>query len=110
MMFKEIHRSSDLLPSCSLFCGTSLFALYTHIYTFEIWFFLQVKAATKKIAKAFAISGPFNIQFLVQGNNVLVRAVVNVAGPCCAEVCESCISAGDIVAVPARANLACQRV
>ncbi|KAL2302587.1 hypothetical protein Nmel_010016 [Mimus melanotis] len=36
----------------------------------------KVKAATKKIAKAFAISGPFNIQFLVQGNNVLVRAAV----------------------------------
>uniref|UniRef100_A0A674HAJ5 Carbamoyl phosphate synthase arginine-specific large chain n=2 Tax=Taeniopygia guttata TaxID=59729 RepID=A0A674HAJ5_TAEGU len=32
----------------------------------------KVKAATKKIAKAFAISGPFNIQFLVQGSNVLV--------------------------------------
>ncbi|NWY64837.1 CPSM synthase, partial [Erithacus rubecula] len=32
----------------------------------------KMKAATKKIAKAFAISGPFNIQFLVRGNNVLV--------------------------------------
>ncbi|NWZ33050.1 CPSM synthase, partial [Brachypodius atriceps] len=32
----------------------------------------KIKAATKKIAKAFAISGPFNIQFLVQGKNVLV--------------------------------------
>ncbi|NXK66353.1 CPSM synthase, partial [Sylvietta virens] len=32
----------------------------------------KVKAATKKIAKAFAISGPFNIQFLVQGRDVLV--------------------------------------
>ncbi|XP_054236975.1 carbamoyl-phosphate synthase [ammonia], mitochondrial isoform X2 [Indicator indicator] len=32
----------------------------------------KVKAATKKIAKAFAISGPFNIQFLVRGNDVLV--------------------------------------
>ncbi|NXI19852.1 CPSM synthase, partial [Irena cyanogastra] len=32
----------------------------------------KVKAATEKIAKAFAISGPFNIQFLVQGSNVLV--------------------------------------
>ncbi|KAL9848582.1 carbamoyl-phosphate synthase [ammonia], mitochondrial [Geothlypis trichas] len=32
----------------------------------------KVKTATKKIAKAFAISGPFNIQFLVQGSNVLV--------------------------------------
>ncbi|NXX36073.1 CPSM synthase, partial [Nicator chloris] len=32
----------------------------------------KVKAATEKIAKAFAISGPFNIQFLVRGKNVLV--------------------------------------
>ncbi|NWS69318.1 CPSM synthase, partial [Crotophaga sulcirostris] len=32
----------------------------------------KVKAATKKIAHAFAISGPFNIQFLVRGNDVLV--------------------------------------
>ncbi|NXC98261.1 CPSM synthase, partial [Certhia familiaris] len=32
----------------------------------------KVKSATKKIAKAFVISGPFNIQFLVQGNKVLV--------------------------------------
>ncbi|XP_021253367.1 carbamoyl-phosphate synthase [ammonia], mitochondrial isoform X2 [Numida meleagris] len=32
----------------------------------------KVKSATKQIANAFAISGPFNLQFLVQGNNVLV--------------------------------------
>ncbi|EPY81430.1 hypothetical protein CB1_000739001, partial [Camelus ferus] len=32
----------------------------------------KVKDATRKIAKAFAISGPFNVQFLVKGNNVLV--------------------------------------
>ncbi|XP_041343663.1 carbamoyl-phosphate synthase [ammonia], mitochondrial [Pyrgilauda ruficollis] len=32
----------------------------------------KIKATTKKIAKAFAISGPFNIQFLVQDSNVLV--------------------------------------
>ncbi|XP_042678204.1 carbamoyl-phosphate synthase [ammonia], mitochondrial isoform X2 [Centrocercus urophasianus] len=32
----------------------------------------KVKSATKKIANAFAISGPFNVQFLVRGNNVLV--------------------------------------
>uniref|UniRef100_A0A8C3JEF9 carbamoyl-phosphate synthase (ammonia) n=1 Tax=Calidris pygmaea TaxID=425635 RepID=A0A8C3JEF9_9CHAR len=32
----------------------------------------KVKMATKKIANAFAISGPFNIQFLVRGNDVLV--------------------------------------
>ncbi|KAG8432613.1 hypothetical protein GDO86_017020 [Hymenochirus boettgeri] len=32
----------------------------------------KVKIATKKIAKAFAISGPFNVQFLVRGNDVQV--------------------------------------
>ncbi|KAM4626770.1 carbamoyl-phosphate synthase [ammonia], mitochondrial [Discoglossus pictus] len=32
----------------------------------------KVKIATKKIANAFAISGPFNVQFLVRGNEVLV--------------------------------------
>ncbi|KAE8580498.1 hypothetical protein XENTR_v10024445 [Xenopus tropicalis] len=32
----------------------------------------KVKIATKKIANAFAISGPFNMQFLVRGNDVLV--------------------------------------
>ncbi|XP_038604749.1 carbamoyl-phosphate synthase [ammonia], mitochondrial [Tachyglossus aculeatus] len=32
----------------------------------------KVKIATRKIAKAFAISGPFNVQFLVRGNEVLV--------------------------------------
>ncbi|XP_077304475.1 carbamoyl-phosphate synthase [ammonia], mitochondrial [Lithobates pipiens] len=32
----------------------------------------KVKIATKKIATAFAISGPFNVQFLVRGNDVLV--------------------------------------
>ncbi|NXC42745.1 CPSM synthase, partial [Penelope pileata] len=32
----------------------------------------KVKSATKKIANAFAISGPFNVQFLVRGNDVLV--------------------------------------
>ncbi|KAF7243612.1 Carbamoyl-phosphate synthase [ammonia], mitochondrial, partial [Varanus komodoensis] len=33
---------------------------------------MEVKIATSKIADAFAISGPFNIQFLIRGNNVLV--------------------------------------
>ncbi|XP_030064892.1 carbamoyl-phosphate synthase [ammonia], mitochondrial [Microcaecilia unicolor] len=32
----------------------------------------KVKIATKKIANAFSISGPFNVQFLVRGNDVLV--------------------------------------
>lgn len=39
-----------------------------------ILFFLcpQVKIATRKIAQAFEISGPFNTQFLVKGNDVMV--------------------------------------
>uniref|UniRef100_A0A4W3J2K6 Carbamoyl phosphate synthase arginine-specific large chain n=1 Tax=Callorhinchus milii TaxID=7868 RepID=A0A4W3J2K6_CALMI len=32
----------------------------------------KVKIATKKISKAFEISGPFNVQFLVKGNDVMV--------------------------------------
>uniref|UniRef100_A0A8D0H9D3 Carbamoyl-phosphate synthase [ammonia], mitochondrial n=1 Tax=Sphenodon punctatus TaxID=8508 RepID=A0A8D0H9D3_SPHPU len=32
----------------------------------------KVKNTTRKIANAFAISGPFNVQFLVRGNDVLV--------------------------------------
>ncbi|KAL8183825.1 UNVERIFIED_CONTAM: hypothetical protein K2H54_053550 [Gekko kuhli] len=32
----------------------------------------KVKIATGKIADAFSISGPFNVQFLIQGNDVLV--------------------------------------
>uniref|UniRef100_H3AH65 Carbamoyl-phosphate synthase [ammonia], mitochondrial n=2 Tax=Latimeria chalumnae TaxID=7897 RepID=H3AH65_LATCH len=32
----------------------------------------KVKIATRKIAMAFEISGPFNVQFLVKGNDVLV--------------------------------------
>ncbi|KAF7709169.1 carbamoyl-phosphate synthase [ammonia], mitochondrial [Silurus meridionalis] len=32
----------------------------------------KVKIATRKIAKAFEISGPFNTQFLVKGNDVMV--------------------------------------
>lgn len=33
---------------------------------------LKVKIATRKIAQAFEISGPFNTQFLVKGNDVMV--------------------------------------
>lgn len=51
--------------------------IYAHIF---IYVFLQVKAATKKIAMAFAITGPFNIQFLVRGNDVLVRTLLIVGG------------------------------
>lgn len=37
-----------------------------------VFFFHQVKIATRKIAQAFEISGPFNTQFLVKGNDVMV--------------------------------------
>uniref|UniRef100_A0A8C9FX14 carbamoyl-phosphate synthase (ammonia) n=1 Tax=Pavo cristatus TaxID=9049 RepID=A0A8C9FX14_PAVCR len=42
----------------------------------------KVKSATKKIANAFAISGPFNVQFLVRGNDVLVSALVTAKESC----------------------------
>lgn len=35
----------------------------------------QVKIATRKIAQAFEISGPFNTQFLVKGNDVMVGSI-----------------------------------
>ena len=35
-------------------------------------FLSQVKEITKKIAERFQISGPFNIQFLAKGNDILV--------------------------------------
>lgn len=47
-----------------------------------------MKDATWKIAKAFAISGPFNVQFLVKGNEVLVRnAKVFRGHHCCVMSC-----------------------
>lgn len=33
---------------------------------------IKVKIAARKIAQAFEISGPFNTQFLVKGNDVMV--------------------------------------
>lgn len=36
---------------------------------------LKVKIATRKIAQAFEISGPFNTQFLVKGNDVMVGVI-----------------------------------
>lgn len=33
---------------------------------------IKVKIAVRKIAQAFEISGPFNTQFLVKGNDVMV--------------------------------------
>lgn len=38
--------------------------------------FFQVKTAVRKIAQEFEISGPFNTQFLVKGNDVMVGSVL----------------------------------
>lgn len=45
-----------------------------HIYYTRVFFShcSQVKTATRKIAQAFEISGPFNTQFLVKGSDVMV--------------------------------------
>ena len=45
----------------------------------------QVKTATRKIAREFQISGPFNTQFLVKGNDVMVSDI------------SQCITAANIV-------------
>lgn len=46
----------------------------SQVHMLSIFFFhsSQVKSATHKIAQAFEISGPFNTQFLVKGNDVMV--------------------------------------
>lgn len=46
----------------------SALLLLTYIFSGNF----QIKTATRKIAKAFEISGPFNTQFLVKGNDVMV--------------------------------------
>lgn len=50
---------------------------YSEMYHFMLHFFffppvIKVKIAVRKIAQAFEISGPFNTQFLVKGNDVMV--------------------------------------
>ena len=47
-------------------------------YLVFVLHYSQVKSATRKIAKAFEISGPFNTQFLVKGNDVMVSVCVRV--------------------------------
>ncbi|NXS31266.1 CPSM synthase, partial [Pomatostomus ruficeps] len=64
------HAISEHVEDAGVHSGDATLVLPTQ--TISQGALEKVKAATKKIAKAFAISGPFNIQFLVQGNNVLV--------------------------------------
>lgn len=49
---------------------------YSEMCRFMLHFFfppvIKVKIAARKIAQAFKISGPFNTQFLVKGNDVMV--------------------------------------
>ncbi|NXH03089.1 CPSM synthase, partial [Loxia leucoptera] len=64
------HAVSEHLEDAGVHSGDATLVFPTQTISQEA--LEKVKAATKKIAKAFAISGPFNIQFLVQGSNVLV--------------------------------------
>ncbi|XP_005428019.1 carbamoyl-phosphate synthase [ammonia], mitochondrial [Geospiza fortis] len=64
------HAVSEHVEDAGVHSGDATLMLPTQTISQEA--LEKVKAATKKIAKAFAISGPFNIQFLVQGSNVLV--------------------------------------
>ncbi|NWI87358.1 CPSM synthase, partial [Pitta sordida] len=64
------HAISEHVEDAGVHSGDATLVLPTQ--TISQGALEKVKAATKKIAKAFAISGPFNIQFLVRGNDVLV--------------------------------------
>ncbi|NXA10740.1 CPSM synthase, partial [Sapayoa aenigma] len=64
------HAISEHVEDAGVHSGDATLVLPTQ--TISQGALEKVKAATKKIANAFAISGPFNIQFLVRGNDVLV--------------------------------------
>nr|XP_009686964.1 PREDICTED: carbamoyl-phosphate synthase [ammonia], mitochondrial [Struthio camelus australis] len=64
------HAISEHVENAGVHSGDATLVLPTQ--TISQGALEKVKAATKKIANAFAISGPFNIQFLVRGNDVLV--------------------------------------
>ncbi|NXS63689.1 CPSM synthase, partial [Brachypteracias leptosomus] len=64
------HAISEHVEDAGVHSGDATLVLPTQ--TISQGALEKVKAATKKIASAFAISGPFNIQFLVRGNDVLV--------------------------------------
>ncbi|NWS99344.1 CPSM synthase, partial [Mionectes macconnelli] len=64
------HAISEHVEDAGVHSGDATLVLPTQ--TISQGALEKVKSATKKIANAFAISGPFNIQFLVRGNEVLV--------------------------------------
>ncbi|XP_064019992.1 carbamoyl-phosphate synthase [ammonia], mitochondrial [Pogoniulus pusillus] len=64
------HAISEHVEDAGVHSGDATLVLPTQ--TISQGALEKVKAATKRIANAFAISGPFNIQFLVRGNDVLV--------------------------------------
>ncbi|XP_065607249.1 carbamoyl-phosphate synthase [ammonia], mitochondrial [Cyrtonyx montezumae] len=64
------HAVSEHVEDAGVHSGDATLVLPTQ--TISQGALEKVKYATKKIANAFAISGPFNVQFLVQGSNVLV--------------------------------------
>ncbi|KAM9009729.1 carbamoyl-phosphate synthase [ammonia], mitochondrial isoform 4-T4 [Ara ararauna] len=64
------HAISEHVEDAGVHSGDATLVLPTQ--TISQGALEKVKAATQKIANAFAISGPFNVQFLVRGNDVLV--------------------------------------
>ncbi|KAF3824179.1 hypothetical protein GH733_008464 [Mirounga leonina] len=64
------HAMSEHVEDAGVHSGDATLMLPTQ--TISQGAIEKVKDATRKIAKAFAISGPFNVQFLVKGNDVLV--------------------------------------
>ncbi|XP_019512404.1 PREDICTED: carbamoyl-phosphate synthase [ammonia], mitochondrial [Hipposideros armiger] len=64
------HAMSEHVEDAGVHSGDATLMLPTQ--TISQGAIEKVKDATRKIAKAFAISGPFNVQFLVKGNEVLV--------------------------------------
>lgn len=65
---KHFPSPRDELKVCWL-TTWCVFWYITHLFCSPT---LKVKIATRKIAQAFEISGPFNTQFLVKGNDVMV--------------------------------------
>ncbi|NXO01731.1 CPSM synthase, partial [Rhinopomastus cyanomelas] len=64
------HAVSEHVEDAGVHSGDATLVLPTQ--TISQGALEKVKAATRKIATAFAISGPFNVQFLVRGDDVLV--------------------------------------
>ncbi|KAL7882173.1 hypothetical protein AOLI_G00090220 [Acnodon oligacanthus] len=66
----QVHAITEHVEDAGVHSGDATLILPTQ--TISQGALEKVKTATRKIAKAFEISGPFNTQFLVKGNDVMV--------------------------------------